>query len=242
MIQKHKRQFVHSTLVDEFTKEKVQFVYKIFDRISDENGNFTKGDALQSKELNQGSEIYRVLRERLTIATRGVPSAKVYKIEEMIALIWPQADRGDVAEIRIWIGMYEAEKKRKMANPLPHNMLSDILASFKMMDGDGNNELSVDELMEQGLFASEAELKKIIGAYDIDQSGTIDVYEFVKIMTPFGYDVPTAEKVDAVRFGTGAGSRGSGMQQRDSANCGRSSVNSIGGGGGEQLTVAKQET
>ena len=68
---------------------------------------------------------------------------------------------------------------------------------FKLLDIDCSGELSLQELMDQGMFDSEEELQKLIEVYDMDQSGSIDVHEFVKIMTPFAYDQPDAYRVDA---------------------------------------------
>merc|ERR1740121_1400778 len=107
----------------------------------------------------------------------------------MMRLIWPCSAIPDIKQMKLWSKefMNAAVKARVKTPPtLPASELEGLCSVFKHFDQDASGELTLDELIEQGLIYEEQK-EQYLRDWDRDGDGTLSLLEFCEMMCPAGY-------------------------------------------------------
>jgi len=111
-----------------------------------------------------------------------------FALEDMMRVIWPSAQPGDIKEMRRWCKEFSrsVDMKRIKAPPvLPDEEYEGLMAVFRYF-GDGSGEVHIDALVAKGLVYEE-QAAQVFQEWDKDGSGTLDAREFCEMMCPCGY-------------------------------------------------------
>lgn len=109
-------------------------------------------------------------------------------IEDMMRVIWPSATLADLKHMKtVCEEMAVQNSKWRVPSPrvLPQEELDELRAVFRHFDKDGSGEVSLDELVHNGLLDKDLAYK-YFHEVDVNQDGKLDVMEFLELMCPTG--------------------------------------------------------
>lgn len=109
-------------------------------------------------------------------------------IEDMMRVIWPAASLPDLKNMKTMCEeMAVQNSKWRVPSPrvLPPEELKELSAVFHHFDKEGSGEVSLDELVHNGLLDKDLAWK-YFHEVDVNQDGKLDVMEFQELMCPTG--------------------------------------------------------